>query len=807
MLLEPLSPDALCRRCDPEQFTFTTTAELEDLTEVIGQARAVAAVRFAVGIRQPGYNLFALGPNGLGKHTAVSQYLHQKAATTSPAADWCYVYDFGSPHQPRALRLPPGRGTALQGDVKQLVEDVCLAIPAAFEREEYRLRKEAIEEELKQRQEKTFDEVRQAAEKRGIAVLQTQTGVAFAPIQDGAMLEPEQFQKLPLEEQRKLETVVGEVQEELERLSYQFPQWQRVTRARLKELNEEVARHTITPLLDEVSEKYQELPEVQVYLAAMKQDMVENVERFLDQAGAAEDSEEVTADDDGSGHVMALGPGPFQRRYQVNLLVDNGRAEGAPVVYEDNPTYENLVGRIEHIAQMGALMTDFTLIKAGALHRANGGYLILDAHKVLLQSFAWEGLKRALRAREIRTESLSQLTSMVSTVSLTPEPIPLDVKVVLLGERPLYYLLYEEDPDFSELFKVTADFEDEMERTAESNLAYARLITTIARKDSLRHFERAAVARVIERSARLAGDTEKLTTHMQAIADMLREADYWAAEAGREVVTAADVQQAIDAHAQRAGRLRDQSQEEILRRMILIDTQGERVGQINGLSVISVGDFAFGQPTRITARVRLGKGEVVDIERQVELGGPIHSKGVLILTSFLGARYAPDRPLSLAASLVFEQSYSGVEGDSASSAELYALLSALADVPIRQSLAVTGSVNQFGEVQAIGGVNEKIEGFFDICRARGLTGEQGVIIPVANIKHLMLREDVVEAAGQGLFHIYAVETVDEGLEILTGLEAGRPDVDGRFPIGSLNQRVEARLKEFAEHQRAFKVEG
>lgn len=806
MSLEPLSPDTLCRRCDPRQFEFTTTAELVDLTEVIGQARALAAVRFAVGVRQPGYNLFALGPNGLGKHTAVSQYLHQKAAGASPASDWCYVYDFAAPHQPRALRLPPGRGSIFQSDVKQLVEDVCLAIPAAFEREEYRVRKEAIEEELKQRQEKAFDEVRQAAEQRGIAVLQTQTGVAFAPLRDGAVLEPEQFQKLPLEEQRQLEVVVGEIQEELERLSYQFPQWQRVTHARLKELNEEVARYAITPLMDETGQKYQDWPEAQEYLAAMKQDMVENVERFLDQVSSAEEGEEVEADD-GSGHVMALGAGPFHRRYQVNLLVDNGRAEGAPVVYEDNPTYENLVGRIEHVAQMGALVTDFTLIKAGALHRANGGYLILDAHKVLLQPYAWEGLKRALRAREIRTESLGQLTSMVSTVSLTPEPIPLDVKVVLLGERPLYYLLYEEDPDFSELFKVTADFENEMERTADNDLAYARLIATIARKDGLRHFDRAAVARVIERSARLAGDTERLTTHILAIADLLREADYWAAEAGREVVTAEDVQQAIDAHAQRAGRLRDQSQEDILRRMILIDTEGERVGQINGLSVISVGDFAFGQPTRITARARLGKGEVVDIERQVELGGPIHSKGVLILTSFLGARYAPDRPLSLAASLVFEQSYSGVEGDSASSAELYALLSALADAPIRQSLAVTGSVNQFGEVQAIGGVNEKIEGFFDICKARGLTGEQGVVIPAANTKHLMLREDVVEAAGQGRFHIYAVATIDEGMEILTGLEAGRPDMDGRFPIGSLNQRVEARLKEFAEKQRAFKVEG
>ena len=457
------------------------------------------------------------------------------------------------------------------------------------------------------------------------------------------------------------------------------------------------------------------------------------------------------------------------------------------------------------MAQLGALVTDFNLIKAGALHRANGGYLILDARKVLLQPFAWEELKRALSSEEIRIEVLGQTLSLISTVSLEPESIPLDVKVVLLGERLLYYTLSQLDPDFAELFKVAADFEDQMDRTPENHLLYARMIATMVRQEGLRPFDREAVARVIEQSARLAGDAERLSTHVRSIADLLREADYWAGEAQHSVVTAADVQRAIDAQVYRSDRVRERIQEEIQRGTILIDTQGAAVGQVNGLSVLTLGQFAFGRPSRITALVRLGRGEVIDIEREVALGGPIHSKGVLILSSYLGARYARDQPLSLSASLVFEQSYSGVEGDSASSAELYALLSALADLPIKQSLAVTGSVNQHGQVQAIGGVNEKIEGFFDICRAQGMNGEQGVLIPASNVKHLMLRPDVVEAVAAGHFHVYPVETIDQGIELLTGVPAGEPDETGAFPAGSVNQRVEARLRELAERRLAFGV--
>jgi lon-related putative ATP-dependent protease len=492
----------------------------------------------------------------------------------------------------------------------------------------------------------------------------------------------------------------------------------------------------------------------------------------------------------------------FFRRYQVNLLVDHSASQGAPVIYEDNPTYENLIGHVEYVAQMGALSTDFGLIRAGALHQANGGYLILDALRVLTHPYAWEGLKRALSSGKIRIESLGQALSLLSTVSLEPEAIPLNVKVVLLGERPFYYLLSQYDSEFNELFKVEVDFEDQADRSLENNLLYARLISSLARREKLLPFDRSAVARLIEQSARISGDAQKLSVHSRTLCDLLREADYWAREAERGVVAASDVERTVEAQMHRGDRVSERLREQVLHGVILIDTGGAKPGQVNGLSVLHVGQFAIGHPSRITARVRLGRGEVVDIEREVELSGPIHSKGVLILAGFLGARYAADRPLSLSASLVFEQSYSGVEGDSASSAELYALLSALADAPIKQSLAVTGSVNQLGQVQAVGGVNEKIEGFFDLCKARGLTGEQGFLIPASNVQHLMLKRDVVEAVEAGKFHVYPIATIDQGIEILTGVEAGERDATGSFPEGSINHRVERRLIELAEKRKA-----
>jgi len=796
--MEPLSAQQLRQRCDPSQFDFETTAELEDLSEIVGQERAVDAILFGIGIQREGYNLFALGPSGTGKRTTIGQFLDQQAASEPIPSDWCYVNNFEQSHQPRALQLPSGQGVVLRQDMEQLVEELRTVVPTAFESEDYRTRKLEAEEEFKEQQEKVFGEIQQQAQERNIALIRTPVGLAFAPLRESEIISPDNFQELPEEERKQFEEDISRLQEQLQETMRQARQWEREARRKVKELDRQVMMLAVGHRIEELHEKYAELPDVVDYLNAVQQDVVENVDEFRE----SHKSEEVPKIMGVPLPRLLAGP-PLFRRYRVNVLVDHSQSGGAPVIYEDHPTYNNLVGRIEHLAQMGALMTDFNLIKPGALHRANGGYLILDARQLLLQPYAWDGLKRAIRSRKIRIEPLGQVLSLVSTVSLEPEPVPLDVKVILIGERMLYYLLHRLDPDFGELFKVEADFNEETVRTPESNLLYARLVATLVRREELRLFDRGAVARVIEQSARMAGDAEKLSVHLLSIVDMLREADYWAGVAGNGTVTAADVQHAIDAQIHRADRLRERVQEQIQRGMILIDTTGERVGQVNGLSVIALGNFAFGRPSRITARVRLGKGEVMDIEREVELGGPIHSKGVLILSAFLGARYATERPLSLSASLVFEQSYGGVEGDSASLAELCALLSALAEAPVKQSWAMTGSVNQHGEAQPIGGVNEKIEGFFDVCQARGLTGEQGVIIPTSNVQHLMLRHDVIEAVEAGQFHVYPVQTVDQAIELLTGILAGERDEEENFPEGSINQLAEARLIELAEKQRAF----
>ncbi len=795
--IERLGPEALCARCDPAQFTFKTTSELDDLTEVVGQARATQAIEFGIGIRRDGYNLFVLGTPGTGRRSVVRQFIERKAATEPVPPDWCYVNNFEQPHKPRLLELPPGTGAKLRRDMEQLIEDLRSAIPAAFESEEYRARRQELEQELKERQERAFEELRQQAESHGISMIRTPSGMAFAPMRKGEVLSPEEFHKLPEAEQKRIEAVVTSLEEQLERIIHQLPQVRREGQRRIRELERDVTMSAVGHLIDELKKEYALLPKVVSYLEAVQQAVIDNADDFRRQ----EEGQEITIL--GISLSRAAAGASALRRFQVNVLIDHSDAKGAPVVYEDNPSYQSLVGRVEHISQMGALVTDFTLIKPGALHQANGGYLILDVRKILMQPYAWEGLKRVLSSQEVRIESLGQALSLISTVSLEPEPIPLNVKVVLLGERLLYYLLNYFDPDFGDLFKVAADFGDTMTRTGESDLLYARLIATIARKEGLLALDRVACARVIEHGARMAADAEKLSIRLRDITDHLREADYWARQAGRDVVTGDDVQRALDARIYRADRLRERLQDEIHRGMLLIDTQGERVGQVNGLSVVGLDDFIFGHPSRITASVRLGKGEVLDIQREVELGGPLHSKGVLILSGFLGARYASNRPLSLSASLVFEQTYGEVEGDSAASAELYALLSALAEAPIKQSLAVTGSVNQHGEIQAIGGVNEKIEGFFDVCHRRGLTGEQGVLIPAANVKHLMLRRDVVEAVAEGKFHVYPVSTVDEGVELLTGLPAGERDENGLFPDGSINQRVEVRLLILAEQARAF----
>jgi lon-related putative ATP-dependent protease len=802
--IKPLPADRLYTRCDPAQFTFTSTVELGDLTEIIGQERALEAIRFGIGIQRRGYNLFALGPAGTGKHRVIRNYLAARAAAEGTPSDWCYVNNFQASHRPNALRLPTGRGCMLAADMDKLVDDLKVAINAAFESEDYRIRRENIDEEFRQARTRTFEEIQKKAREKDIALIPTPAGMALAPVVDGKPIGQDEFLKLPEKEQERIKQEMNEIQEELHTELRQLPKRMRNERGKLRDLDRNVTRTTVEQLIDDLRHSYEDLPEVCAYLDEVLEDIVANGDAFRAPPPDAAAPAEVPPG------LALLGGGPDTtrfRRYQVNVVVDNRGREGAPVIYEDHPTYPNLIGRIEHISQFGMLTTDFTLIKGGALHRANGGYLVLDARKLLLQPFVWEELKRALRSGEIRMEEPAQMLGLVSTVTLDPEPVPLGVKIVLLGDRLLYYMLSEYDPDFDELFKVAVDFEDEMERTPETSQLYARLIASMARREGMKPLDPGAVARVIEHGSRISGDSERLTTHVRGMADLLREADYWAGSNGHDLMRADDIEWAIDARRRRSGRIEEKVREMIARGTILIDTEGAKPGQVNGLSVMQIGEIAFGQPSRITARTRLGRGKVVDIDREVELGGPIHSKGVLILSSFLAARYARDQPLSLSASLVFEQSYSGVEGDSASCAELFALLSSLAGVAIRQSHAVTGSVNQFGEVQAIGGVNEKIEGFFEVCKEKGLSGEQGVLIPQSNVRDLMLRHDIVAAAREGRFHIYAIASIDEGMEILTGVPAGERDRNGRYPEGSINRRVEDQLHRYTEAARAFAAKG
>jgi lon-related putative ATP-dependent protease len=797
-----LSASSLMRRCDLTRIPFDTTAAATGFEEFVGQERALEALRFGLAMRREGYNLFAMGPPGVGKETLIGQLLSRRMAQEPPPSDWCYVHNFRDPHRPRAIELPAGQGSAFRADMERVVAALQVSMRAAFDSDEIRTRKQRLVMDVKERQERAFADLQRRAQERQVAVVRTDGGITTAPIVGGSIVDPPTFLQLPDVQQHLLRAGMEVVGGELQVLLREFHDWGREHLERMKALDRETSAAVAKRVIDDVRTKYAASSAIVDHLSQVEADVVDNAWSLLE------------AGSDGSVDValrQVFRPVPFEfpvlRRYAVNVLIDNGGASGVPVVHEPNPTHPNLIGRIGHGAQFGVLVTDFTQIKAGALHLACGGYLLLDALHLLRQPSAWEGLKRALRAREIRIESLGQFEGLVPTVSLEPDPIPLSTtKVVLIGERSIYGLLSRADPDFLELFKVIVDFDEAMERTPGSEARYANLIASLVRKEDLRTLDRAAVARVIEHAARLTGQADKISVQMRPIADLLREADACAAAAGRDVISAELVQTTIDAGQRRAGRIRERLLEAVQEGRILIDCSGERVGQVNGLSVIAVGEHQFGHPTRITARVRVGKGDVVDIEREAEMGGPIHSKGVLILAGFLGARFAPVLPLSLSASLVFEQSYVPVEGDSASLAELCALLSALADLPIKQSFAVTGSVNQHGDVQPVGGVNEKIEGFFEVCDGRGLTGAQGVLIPSANVKDLMLRRDVVEACAAGRFAVVSVDSVDAAIAYLTGREAGIQTESGRFPEGSVNALVEARLTQFAEGTRRFLVQ-
>jgi lon-related putative ATP-dependent protease len=780
--------------CDPAQLGFASSSELPDLDAAQIHGRAVEAMQLGLDMKHAGYNLFVLGETGSGRHAITQQLLDAGRHNGSTPADWCYVYNFADTTRPRLLRLPCGRGTRLRDDLQQFVAALTPAINAVFQGEDYRERIEALQEEAKQREATALKALGDEAVQQGIALVHAPAGLVFVPMQDDheSPLSPEDYEKLPDARKAELAEHLQSLHERLHKVTNEFPRWHQETLNRMKQAGSEALRTTVTHLVEDLKPRYADLPEVGQYLDAALADIIESGESLRASTHSEGDTETTTY----SGSIAL-------QRYLVNLLVANPADGARPVVYEDHPTLQNLLGRIEAQVHMGALISNFTLIRAGALHRANGGFLVLDALKVLQQPYAWDGLKRCLKSGRVRIESLSELIGLTSTVQLEPEPMPLDLKIVLIGERLVYYLLSQYDPDFPALFKINADLESEIERNPANTVAYARLIATLARREQLRPLSAPAVARVIEHAARLASDAQRLSTQTQPLDDLMREADHAAATAQVERIEREHVEAALAAHRHRHERIQERYQEQILRGQILVDTTGEHVGQVNGLAVIVLGESTFAHPVRITATVRVGEGEVIDIEREVKLGGPIHSKGVLILSSFMAARFGLRLPLSLKASLVFEQSYGGVEGDSASVAELAALLSAVADVPLKQSLAVTGSVNQFGVVQPVGGINEKIEGYFDICAARGLTGEQGVLIPAPNAVHLMLKPEVVQAVRDGKFRIWAVGTVDEALELLTGLSAGAPDAQGNMPEGSMNARIAAGLQKLARLRKEF----
>jgi lon-related putative ATP-dependent protease len=791
-----LGTAALRRTCDPASLGFASTGETETFEGLVGQDRAFEALDMGARIDKPGFNIFVLGERGTARHGVVRTIVERHAQRLPPPSDWIYVANWEQPDRPKAIGLPAGRAHRFKASLDAALEELISLIPAVFESTEYQTRRRTALDAVNREQEQAFDDLGARARTQGIALLRTASGFTFAPLADNAVMAPEAFNALPEPQRRAIVGKMEELQVDLAAIVEKLPAWERERRQKQVALDQEFAHRVVTDVLKDVESTIADIPTLVEHIAILNRELVRHFGLIKLMSMASSENGDTTVE-------TPTPDDPKLKRFRANLFVGDGAKLSAPVVTEDNPSIGNLIGRIEQQAHMGALFTDFSLIRPGSLHRANGGYLLVDARRLLLEPYAWEMLKRSLRARAVSIESPTDRMSVMATQGLKPDPIPLNVKVILFGDRSLYYTLFSADPDFSDLFKVAVEFEDTVPWNEDTTRDYARLIGSIARREGLRHLSAGAVALIIEESAREAEDAQRLSLRIGNIADHLREADFWAGEAGHTLVEAADVARALTAWKRRHERAHQQYLEMIERNIILVDTSAGKVGQVNGLSVLAMGGYAFGRPVRITASVRVGTGEVVDVEREVELGGPLHSKGVLIISSYLASRYALDLPPSLHASIVFEQSYGGIDGDSASSAELYAILSALAGIPLHQGFAVTGSVNQRGEIQAIGGVNEKIEGFFMLCRARGLDGTQGVLIPKANEQHLMLDPEVVEACRQGLFHVFAVDSVDEGLSILTGLPAGNRDASGRFADGTVNRSVEERLFAFAEARRRF----
>lgn len=796
MAITKLTSEQLYRKCDAAKFDFTTTADLEERLSALGQDRAICAVELGINIKSRGYNLFCLGPEGTGKTSLVKRILEKEGKLRPTPDDWAYVYNFDEPHKPLAINFPAGAAAGFAKDMEEFAYAMEHDLPEAVKNELYEEQLGIIREKYQEKRNDYVKVLQKKAKGKKVSLLHMPMGVVVAPMKNGEIISPDVFDTLSDDEKNEIMADLNAMQEEIAQHQDDAPGWEEKQTEEIKKLQEKLVKDAIKKPINDIKQKYRGNKKVAEYLKAVQNYILENIPSFV--PNYDQDSKPQTEEEPMAGLLSQLKNQQEEDKYskfKVNVVVKNVPDSGAPIVLLDHPTQGNLVGKVERIQQFGALITDFTLIKGGALHRANGGFLLIDARKLLLQPYSWDSLKRALASKEIKIEAPSEDTSF-STISLDPQPIPLDVKVVMTGDAELYDLLSERDPDFSDYFKVEADFGMIIDRTDENEVEYAKLIGSLTKKKNLRSLNKRAVARVIEYSSRLADDSEKLTAHVSSIGDLLKEADYWARKSKASQIGKNHVDQAIKSQIYRSDRVNRAMLEQIDKGTILLDVKGERVGQINGLVVYNFTRNSFGKPTRITTQVRLGRGEFINIEREVAMSGPIHSKGVLILQALIANRFAKRSPLSLSASIVFEQSYGGVDGDSASSTEYYCMLSAIANLPIKQSLAVTGSINQFGEIQPIGGVNEKIEGFFEVCKYNGLTGKQGVIIPRTNVVNLMLREDVLEAVENGQFSIYAIDDVDDGIELLTGIPAGKADRRGRFPKGTVNYMVQQSLEEY-----------
>lgn len=785
MSITQLTPDQLRRRCDPDQFAFQTTAELAPSNGIIGQPRGVRAIEFGISIRSRGYNIYVLGEVGTGRTTAIRRYLEDRTRTQPTPNDWVYVHNFRNPYRPRGIAFPAGQGAQFMKEMEQLLLDLQGAVARAFNTQQYQEEVDAVHGRVELSQNLLMRELERRAKASNFALLQVAAGLTVAALHNGEVMTDAQYAALSEQEQERLDNLQQDLEAALEETLKRMRQADDTAQRELAALDRTVAERAFNYHMDALRGRYQDQSAVTAYLAEVYRDVLENLADFRPPAH--------------EGNGSAPVP-PDLRRYAVNLFIDNSQTQGAPVVVETNPSYGHLMGRIEYDLRDGMMSTHFTNIKAGSLHRANGGYLVLEAAELLREPYAWDALKRSLKAGQITLQPLSALDSSITppAKSLDPEPIPLDVKIILLGSPDLYYHLYEGEEDFAELFKVKADFSTEMRRTAENELAYAQFIATRCNEYGLPHFDRSAVARVVEFGSELCGHQKRLSARFGEVGDLVLEACYWASQRNHAVVTAEDVGEALRERIYRANKVETLIDEDIEDGTILLTTQGQVAGQVNGLSVIDMGDYAFGRPSRITARAYMGGGGVVHIERETDMDDPIHNKGVLTIVGFLGGHYAQEFPLSLSASITFEQNYAGVGGDSASLAELLALISSIADRPLRQDVAVTGSINQRGDVQPVGGVSEKVEGFFRVCRQLDLTGTQGVIIPRTNQDELMLHQDVVEAVSAGRFTVWAVDHIDDAIALLFGLPAGVRDESGRYPADSLHGQTQMRLARMAK---------